>query len=630
MMLRNAILLALSFSLAAVAQPQARDLHWRSISVDARLDSEGRLHVAERQQMVFNGDWNGGERIFNLRMKQSLDFERLTRIDDSGEEHPLSRGDLSVVDHYDWGDSHTIRWRSRLPSDPPFERTEISYLLQYTLNNVLIPRGDHYLLDHDFLFPDREGVIEKYAIRLSVDPPWQAGLSIPESISGGPLPPGRGHVLIVPLTYAAPGRPRAVWFGAGAWQRYGLGALLALAVASLYALFYRREKSLGRFDPLTPAHEIDESWLQSNVFSLLPEVVGAAWDESTGAPEVAAVLARMVAEGKLESEIRRKRSFLFARDVLHLKLCVDRSELKGYERDLIKALFFSGDTTDTDSVRKHYGSKGFDPASKIREPLKERIRSLGGEGRKAPQPTWKTAVVLALIGLALLGASVWLQFDEIFFVGAVFLCGINACIWAMVFAARSRDAVANVRRSTASFSAILFFIVVPILFFLFSGALRVSAWALAGATLLCIAMVRGALEMAKSRQGADRIRFRKKLAAARQWFGDELAKPAPGLRDEWYPYLLAFGLGSDVDRWFKAYGGSEGYSGMGQGIGSSSSHGSSAGRWSGGGGAFGGAGASASWAAAAGAMAAGVSSSSSGSGGGGGGGSSGGGGGGGW
>src|SRR5207245_1133767 len=41
---------------------QARSLYWRSLEVSARLDADGRLHVSERQAMVFSGDWNGGER----------------------------------------------------------------------------------------------------------------------------------------------------------------------------------------------------------------------------------------------------------------------------------------------------------------------------------------------------------------------------------------------------------------------------------------------------------------------------------------------------------------------------------------------------------------------------------------
>ena len=629
--MRSALVLGLILSFAA-APAGARELYWSAISVEARLDADGRLHVAERQKMVFTGDWNGGERTFNLRMRQALEFEGLYRVDESGQEHPLFKGDLSTVGSFDWVDSKTLRWRSRLPSDPPFDHTEITYVLRYTLSNVLIPQPRFYFLDHDFLFPDRPGVIKHYTVRLVLDPPWKAETDLPETFSGGPLAPGRGCIVTLPLTYAAPKRPKAVWFGAPASFRYGLAALLIVAVPFSFISFLRRERSTGRFAPLLPAHEIDESWLQSNVLSLPPEVVGAAWDERTGAPEVAAVLARMVAEGKLESEIKTKGWFLFRRHVLWLKLRVPRSQMHGYEKALIDALFFSGDTTDTDLVRKQYASRGFDPASKIREPLQNKVRSLGGREHDVPVPprAWTGPVVLAVAGLTLLAVSLGVDAGEIFFAGGVLLVTLNASIWAMVAAARSRNEVARPLRSLVPFSLILVAVLAGLLFLLLTGPFQIGPFVLGGATLLCLAMVSGTLNMAKCRQGTEKILFRKKLAAARQWFRKELAKPAPCLRDEWYPYLLAFGLGPEVDRWFRAFGGSMASGAGGSGAGSGSLSGSSAGGWTGGGGAFGGAGASASWAAAAGAMAAGVSSSSSGSGGGGGGGSSGGGGGGGW
>jgi hypothetical protein len=46
--------------------PKARggdkSLSWQAIDVTVRLDADGRLHVAERREIVLTGDWNGGER----------------------------------------------------------------------------------------------------------------------------------------------------------------------------------------------------------------------------------------------------------------------------------------------------------------------------------------------------------------------------------------------------------------------------------------------------------------------------------------------------------------------------------------------------------------------------------------
>src|SRR5512134_1452461 len=118
----------------------SRELHWRRIDVKATLDRDGRLRVTERQAMVFTGDWNGGERAFNVRFRQALDFHRLIRAHADGVERPLIRGNLAEVDRWDWANSSTVRWRSRLPSDPAFDKTEITYILEYTLSGILVLR----------------------------------------------------------------------------------------------------------------------------------------------------------------------------------------------------------------------------------------------------------------------------------------------------------------------------------------------------------------------------------------------------------------------------------------------------------------------------------------------------------
>jgi uncharacterized membrane protein YgcG len=137
------------------------------------------------------------------------------------------------------------------------------------------------------------------------------------------------------------------------------------------------------------------------------------------------------------------------------------------------------------------------------------------------------------------------------------------------------------------------------------------------------------------RQTLKGLQLRKTLATARKYFERQLASEHPRLRDEWFPYLLAFDLGPNVNRWFKSFAAattSHAHVGTTSGSSSAASTPIGSSSWTGGGGTFGGAGASGSWASAVASVAAGVAtpSSSSGSSGGGGGSSSGGGGGGGW
>ena len=62
-------------------QAAERELHWDALDVEAHLDADGVLDVIERHTMVFTGDWNGGERVFNVRPRQKLEFLGLDRID---------------------------------------------------------------------------------------------------------------------------------------------------------------------------------------------------------------------------------------------------------------------------------------------------------------------------------------------------------------------------------------------------------------------------------------------------------------------------------------------------------------------------------------------------------------------
>jgi uncharacterized membrane protein YgcG len=163
-----------------------------------------------------------------------------------------------------------------------------------------------------------------------------------------------------------------------------------------------------------------------------------------------------------------------------------------------------------------------------------------------------------------------------------------------------------------------------------------------GLPLLAIGALNSVFNRMHSSEVPKGLQLRRSLESARRYFEHELARPTPRLRDEWFPYLLAFGLGPKVDRWFRSFGGSKRTSTTSFGASSASStpqsastSASSTPSWSGGGGMFAGGGASGSWVSAVGVVAAGVSKpSSGGSGGGGSGGgggsSSGGGGGGGW
>ena len=93
-MLLFVLLVALAPSLHA-----EKSLRWSQLAVTANLDADGLLHVAERHTIVFNGDWNGGERSFRRTLEEDFRLIGIRRIDETGKAIPLRKNKkLSNVD----------------------------------------------------------------------------------------------------------------------------------------------------------------------------------------------------------------------------------------------------------------------------------------------------------------------------------------------------------------------------------------------------------------------------------------------------------------------------------------------------------------------------------------------------
>ncbi len=391
----------------------ARDLSWSSIEVEALLDGEGRLRIRERQTMVFDGDWNGGERQFQLRVGQQIELHGLTRIDPAtGEQTALVPGDLDRVDHFEWPDRKTLRWRSRRPTDPPFDEQAIIYLLDYTLSGALRERGSSYELDHDFAFSQRPGAIERFTLALELDPAWRATAELPRRVERSDLPPGVGVKVTGYLAYDGSGRPEAVLSSVPLPIRLAVFLAALVAMGVLYLSFRRHEESQGRYRVAAIPARLDRDWLEEHLLKLLPEEVGAIWDRRVGPPEVAATLARLVAEGKLASSVEERGRWR-KQQVLALEKLVHPAALSGYERVLVGKLFFKGRSrTDTQAVRKHYRKKGLDLAALLRPKLEKRVRQILGEPEKQSTAYWPwlslVAVPVLLLAEGLMrGVSGW-------------------------------------------------------------------------------------------------------------------------------------------------------------------------------------------------------------------------------
>jgi len=639
--------------LADPAPLAARSLHWQKVEVMAKIEADGSVLVRERQYMVMSGAFNGGERGFRLELRHRLELLGISRQVEQGQWKQLEEGNLEQVDHYDWGDNRVVRWRSRLPTDPEFDSTLLVYQLDYRITRVVFPTANGYALSHDFLFADREGEVEAFTLDLEIDPSWRARGNWKRHVQAGPLEPGQGYVVDLSLDWAGEGEgpfgPPGI-----AITAFKVLLLLALAGGMLYLLvrFLKGQAALGRFAllPVLPAGG-EKEWLDQNLLSMRPEAVGALWDRKVGAPEVAALMARWVAEKKVSSRVEETKGFfgLGKSRVLHLKLEAGREEFVDYERSLLDKFFFGARReTDTQAIRKHYKNSGFDPAATIRPGLESYLEK-HPEWREleASIPGAKPTFLLFVAGF--LALCVDFFFERGFavisglvlllpLIGVYLVAGLRALAW--------RRQLANLR------FGLLGVLLLPGAYLAWLGYLALGrsppgelaiGWSLGPAAvlgygLMLLAMFRSVLNIATSRETPEGIGIRQWLFAARDYLAQELDKREPSFSDAIFPFLLAFGLDKGVDRWFKAFGGAASSLGDGTHFTSGSASSGSAfsgsgGGFTGGGGLFGGGGATASWASAVGAVAAGVassSSSSSSSGGGGGGSSSGGGSGGGW
>ena len=527
-----------------------RTLYWDTLEVTAYLDASGRLYVKERQGIVFDGAWNGGERNFNVSARQELRFEALSRvIPRTGALIALTPGNMEKVDEYQWSpDDHNLRWHSRLPSDPPFKKTKITYQLEYTYSNIILQEGDTYLLNHDFSFPNRKGDIRYFKLDFSWDERWSTPSSFSGKLVRDNLRPGESVIVEAAFGYQGPVPPESVVKRLTTNTRYAFMAVLLILCGGVFVSFYRDELSLQKEGPPIPMDKINEAWLQDHVFSLLPEMVGAAWDDSTNAAEVSACLARMEMEGKLRSEVKNQE--------MYLELLVEPGDLKGYEAKLIKALFVKGKQTNAALLREHYHRRGFDPARILQRALRWNTSKFMGV--KIPY-LW-----VGLLGVGVSGATLLLRGEfEPEAAGVwgplTFLASIFSFIGGVALAVFHQWEPPNgslrlLRRHTLKF--LLKIIPVPLLvsWFLVADPFLMPIIKFLGILLLTVAIFSAVIVMARSgitREQAARMR---KLIAAREYFQQELRKPAPRIKNEWYPYLVAFELTKDMSRWFSVHG----------------------------------------------------------------------------
>lgn len=538
--MRRLVLGALLFALPAFA----RELYWRDLGVVANLRNDGRLHVVERHTMVFTGDWNGGERSFRVEPYQTLNVVAVSRVD-GGQTVALTGGDLGSVDHYQLMPGNVLRWRARNPNDPAFDHTPLTYLIEYSLDDILLPDGaNRYVLNHDFAFAKRDGVIEHYTLDLTLADAWESpdGLRIHKEIAN--LEPGKTFVFRLPLRFHGPNAPKSV----GHMTTLGIAMRPWLVIGTLTLAFllfllsdWQRNRSLA-----IDASPIDRAWLERNVLRFPPEVAGLFLYGNVGAPEFAAFLARMEQEGKIRTWVTKKKN-------LHAKLLVPLESLQGVEHAVMLTLFLASTETDSEKIRRTYEKSGLDLPAKIREATFEAAQPFASITQ--PDKPFGRGCLVFFIGLALaiysairLGSDIIVIFLLLF--GGMFLAilGVPAAqSWAVE---RKRSALIRIA-CVPLLAGLMYTIGRALAPNMQAPAADISLLGTIALTIGWLGVDAIILGLARGAASAEARTIRKTLLRAQQWFRGELKKAKPAIDDRWTPWLLALGLDKSIDAWWK-------------------------------------------------------------------------------
>lgn len=532
-------LIVLTAMLLAVALGHAKSLYWRAVDVQANLDADGLMHVIETQTFVFDGDWNGGERRFVVHPGQRLQLEGVELIEDS-RSIPLTRGGLHVVNHFELTNTAVLRWRSRLPSDPPFSQKALTYRIRYTLSGVLRGQDGHFRLNHDFAFPDRTDVIEQFTSRFVLDPNW-AGMPSPHVQEQGNLGSGQGAIVLAELTHRGSSQPRFVIALTSPIGIHASLGMLVLGACLVIGYFLWQENRYGRFARVASPKTIDSAWLESNVFAYRPEVVSAialGW----GSNVVATILASLVQKRQVASRVEKR---WFRRPKLSLRLLVDAETLPKEYSTLINKLFFDGNrSTDTDALLRRYAGKGLNLTGTVDALIGRELNKLPDWSKTPRKLNWKLngalliGSLVAMVATALAGSRDGLD---------LLLSQVPAGLLTLYLGVRAAESQAwEIDWMTLRILMIIT-ITAPLLgisttILLDASAKTLHVSVLATMVAWNLAVLKANLDSMRINQSARKIQIRKNMCAARQYFRAQLGSSAPQLKAKWLPYVVALGL----------------------------------------------------------------------------------------
>lgn len=353
---RLSIIILFLFTNSLLAQEKSLD--WNSIQVDAILKNNGNLLVSETQTILFNGDWNGAYRQFELGLGQKIHFQSIEILREDGKWETLSNNSVDNIDSYLWYPIESmVKWRSRNPFDPVFDQKVITYRLNYEYEYILNSLSNsEFQLDHDFGFADRIGSIKSFSVNLSWEDNWdlyqgndqvwskdfnqKSALTIHASRA---LAPGDKMIVKLRFNYKA---NASLLNQRSVWKEYAIRILhfflltiLALCLSALIFLYCKRRGFFA--EPV----EI-QSWKEFESFlaDLSPEEVAILSEKGL----VASWMTRLIQEKKLEFSSKEKEEKIL-RSLVNLEL------FREEDQTILKELFVEDkDTISISELKSHY------------------------------------------------------------------------------------------------------------------------------------------------------------------------------------------------------------------------------------------------------------------------------------
>lgn len=573
-MVRGALILALALAGATAAAEDVPE--WQALVVRFTIDADGRLHVAEQVQVDVPPSVATLERVYWADAEQQVTIDAITL---HGERTvKLERGNLDRAHHYVMPYNGRIQWSVRDKAAIPDGVRSYTYVIETTVANGVIPA---WSIPRGRLSHDSSGQVGDARDRLrEILPVWREAKQNPRKRFlldyqfEMPPPSTQGTTIQLQLYWEDGWTPVheitadtvAKDIDRDSWNpdRYRLTHLfdysgrydwpIAIDVANhatrmialagfpvagllLWLFFVLREVLRRGFG--SGAADADEQLVREVVYAEPPEVIAARWSGDVQYPNIEPFLRRLEREHKVAIVLEPREE---DDPAVSLRLLAPRERLTPYERAGIDALMPDGWETTSADIQRRHGGKGFDPANA----LKAELEKIGADAKKSTTSPWYsklTSFLLFIAGLLIaIQESVRLGREPAVFGAALISASILTSLW-------PRNLARNAIR--ASLVATLLLLIPLILAFAvivevhFAAAMPPGVYGSVGLALALVATYKAILAGSATRDSAAM----RPLIRARTWLRNELKSATPRLRDEHIPWLLALGLGRDVERW---------------------------------------------------------------------------------